>query len=230
LRKEITMFKRLMKKCIFLGFLLMAIYGCKSPIPKDIIQPTEMGKILYDIHLVDSYISTMPSQDTAKKVAAAYYKGIYKKFGTDSVAYNKSMDFYYAHPEIMEELYKGIQAQIQKTKTAIEKKQEAELQLVNKKRIRADSLRNDSVKKAALKKSKLPDGIAKKKADSIAKKKTDSLAQKKVKIAAKKKADSLAKKRLDSMARTKLIMRQKARAKQVNAKELNEVNKKPSQK
>jgi len=161
--KEITMFKKLIKKSLFLGFIFVVCYGCKPPVPEDIIQPEKMGKILYDIHVVDSYINTMGNQDSAKKVASAYYKGVYKKFAIDSVAYHKSMDFYYKNPEIMSDMYKQLEAQLKKTKTRKEKAEE----LANKKRIKQDSLRVDSVIKVAVKKA---DSIkAVKKADSLLK-------------------------------------------------------------
>ncbi len=162
-----------MKKILFLGVIFVVLAGCKSPIPEDIIQPDKMGKVLYDIHMVDAYISTMPDQDSAKRVAAAYYKGIYKKFAIDSVSYQKSMDFYYDNPEIMAELYDQIKGKITNVKTKTEKIQEVQLKLETQERLRVDSLRNDSIKKAdslkkiALKKVSVKDSIAKKKADSI---------------------------------------------------------------
>jgi hypothetical protein len=171
--QEIVMFRKLMKKILFLGVIFVVLSGCKSPVPEDIIQPDQMGKILYDIHMVDSYISTMSNQDSAKRVAASYYKGIYQKFKIDSVSYQKSMDFYYSNPEIMAELYNNIQAKIKDTKTKAEKRQEALLKLETKNRLRRDSLRNDSIKKAdlvkkkALKKTSVKDSVAKKRADSI---------------------------------------------------------------
>jgi hypothetical protein len=80
-----------------------------------------MEKILYDIHIVDGYISTIRNPDSAKKVSAAYYKGVYKKFKVDSVTYTKSMDYYYKHPDLLTEMYDDIKANLQKTKTRLEK-------------------------------------------------------------------------------------------------------------
>jgi len=171
--QEIVMFKKLMKKILFLGVIFAFLSGCKSPIPAHIIQPDQMGKLLYDMHMVDAYISTMPNQDSAKKVAASYYNGIYKKFKVDSALYEKSMDFYYSNPEIMADLYKNIQAKVNQTKTKLEKVQEAQLKLETQQRLKKDSLRSDSVKrvdslkKLKLKKSSLKDSTAIKKADSI---------------------------------------------------------------
>jgi hypothetical protein len=154
-------------------FLFLFITGCKPPVPKDLIQPEEMGKILYDIHLVDSYLNTIPNVDSSKIIAASYYKGIYKKFNVDSALYNRSMNFYADNPEIFSEIYKGLTSQLSKQKSDI---------------VKADSLESVKLKKLAAVKAKkdslkLLDSIKKfpasrrqillKRADSI--KKRDSL-------------------------------------------------------
>jgi hypothetical protein len=150
-----------MKKILLLGFIFAVICGCKSPVPKEIIQPDQMQKILYDMHLVDGYISTIPVQDSAKRVAAAYYKGIYNKFGIDSVSYNKSMDFYYANPELMNAMYVKLETELKKNKVKVEKLHNLALEKLQKKRL--DSIKADSIKQ-----------VAKKKKDSL---KKDSLKQ-----------------------------------------------------
>jgi len=195
------MFNKLMKKIIFLGVIFACLSGCKSPIPAHIIQPDQMGKLLYDMHMVDAYISTMPNQDSAKKVAASYYKGIYKKFKVDSALYQQSMDFYYDNPEIMSDLYKNIQVKITQTKTKVEKIQEAELKLETQQRLKRDSLRSDSIKLA------------------------DSLKKQKLKLAGVK--DSVAIKKADSLKARKLLLRKKIQKKK-KAQEVKNVNVQPT--
>ncbi|MGM9479532.1 DUF4296 domain-containing protein [Pedobacter sp. GSP4] len=162
-------------------------FGCKPGIPDDIIKPDKMEKILYDMHIVDGYLSSIYAVDSAKKVAAGYYKGIYKKFGTDSAQYNKSLIWYNTNPKELETMYKNIQKMLtmQKKGTAL-----ADL-LIKKKIFKADSLaivkkfKKDSL---AIRKKMKPDSLSKVKAlAEIAKKKkeADSL----IKI---KKAGSLA--------------------------------------
>jgi hypothetical protein len=112
-----------MRKFLSLGLLCFSLICCKSKsVPETLIQPDKMKKILYDIHIVDGYISTIGTPDSARKVSAAYYKGIYKKFKVDSVTYTKSMDYYYKHPDLLTEMYDDIKADLQKTKVALEKK------------------------------------------------------------------------------------------------------------
>ncbi|WP_316765661.1 DUF4296 domain-containing protein [Pedobacter frigiditerrae] len=103
-----------MKRFFTLIILCLFIYACKPGVPKDIIQPDKMEKVLIDIHIVDGYLSTLnlPSQDTSKKVAAPLYNGVYKKFEIDSALYNRSLDYYYNHPDVMKKMYDSISVKL----------------------------------------------------------------------------------------------------------------------
>jgi hypothetical protein len=194
-----------MKKILFLGFLFVVINGCRPPVPEDIIQPDKMSKILYDIHIVDSYLNNVSKQDSAKKVASAYYNGVYKKFDIDSVTYTKSLDFYYKNPEIMSKMYEDIHKSLQKTKEKTEKRIEAEAKIAEEKKRKLDSLRTDSIKKADLLKPRVRDSIAKHKKDSVLK---------------------IAKYKKDSVLKAKQAVAKELRLKRV--KELRERNNKPT--
>ena len=111
-----------MRKFLALGLLCFLLINCKSKeVPKALIQPDKMEKILIDIHIADGYISTITDADSAKKVSAAYYKGIYKKFRVDSASYTRSMDYYYKHPDVLSDMYTNIKKDLEKTKAKLEK-------------------------------------------------------------------------------------------------------------
>lgn len=132
--------------------------GCKQSLPEGIMEQSKMESILFDMHVVDGYVSSIYVQDSAKKVAAAYYNGIYKKYDTDSARYNKSLTYYYQHPEDLQKIYGSITKRLDNQKKNIQKIDS----LSNVKRLKADSVRI-----AKLKKSKKTDTI--KKADSVKK-------------------------------------------------------------
>lgn len=100
---------------------MVALVACKQKMPSNIIAPDKMKNILYDIHVTDGYISTIAMPDSSKKVAAAYYKGIYKKFGIDSAKYAESMNYYYKHPQDLDKMYKSIAQRLAKQQKAMEK-------------------------------------------------------------------------------------------------------------
>ncbi|RAJ28370.1 DUF4296 domain-containing protein [Pedobacter cryoconitis] len=172
-----------MKNLLCICLLLIGVGGCKPGIPSDIVQPEKMGEVLYDIHMVDGYISTIASADSAKSTSAAYYKGIYKKFGIDSVIYTKSMNYYYDHPEVLNVMYEKITGKLKKLKekedkinakrlkklAAIEKAKKDSLDKADPKRvIRAAAAKKDSLAKAEIL-------LKKTKADVARKLKKDSL-------------------------------------------------------
>ena len=105
--------------------------GCKQGIPREIIQPNKMEKVLFDIHVVDGYISTISNQDTTKIIASSYYNGIYKKFEIDSALFNKSMDYYYSHPVILNDIYGNVEKAFTIANEKLEKKIAADEKLNN---------------------------------------------------------------------------------------------------
>ncbi|WP_231424159.1 DUF4296 domain-containing protein [Pedobacter sp. Leaf250] len=110
-----------MKRLVWVLVVLFFIAGCKPKAPQGIIESEKMEQILYDIHLVDGYISTIYIQDSARKVGAAYYKGIYKKYDTDSVQYAKSLNYYNNNPDQLQEMYKAISKKLDNQKVSLKK-------------------------------------------------------------------------------------------------------------
>ncbi|WP_343532404.1 DUF4296 domain-containing protein [Pedobacter sp.] len=105
-----------MTRFLFIFFCAVLALGCKPGIPKDIVQPAEMEKILFDIHVVDGYVSSIPTPDSAKKVSAPIYKGIFKKYGIDSAMHAKSMAYYYSRPDLLSKMYERISNKLNKTR------------------------------------------------------------------------------------------------------------------
>lgn len=158
-----------MRNFLYIVIVFFFISGCKPGIPKDIIQPDEMAKVLHDIHIADSYISQVSRPDSVKIIAAGYYKGIYKKYDIDSALYNKSMNYYYKDPKTLNDIYVKVTGQLTKEKDAIVKAdsifsakeiEKAKLKIVRDSTRAADStfwadfLLKDKIK---LKKDKLTD-------------------------------------------------------------------------
>ncbi len=113
-----------MTRFLLLLFCVVLAFGCKPGIPKDIVQPAEMENILFDIHIIDGYVASIPTPDSAKKVSAPIYKGIFKKYGIDSAMHAKSMAYYYSRPDLLSKMYDRISNKISKTRDDLIKKQE----------------------------------------------------------------------------------------------------------
>ncbi len=108
----------------FFAFLIIcvALYACKQGIPKDVIQPDKMEKVLFDIHAVDGYIGTLQKPDTSKIVASSYYAGVYKKFSIDSATYLYSMNYYYKRPDLLDKMYLNLMKEFEKERKRNEKR------------------------------------------------------------------------------------------------------------
>ncbi|TDQ10968.1 DUF4296 domain-containing protein [Pedobacter metabolipauper] len=185
-----------MRKILYLYFIFLFAAGCKPGVPKDIIQPDQMALVLNDIHVVDGYVSSITAIDSAKRVATAYYKGIYKKFNIDSALYNKSMDYYYTNPRLLDEIYSKVTKGLNKQKATIIKSDSlysAKMAKMAKQKIKADSLKKatDSLKKVK----------AVKKADTIKNVKSAKLTKQQKTLLLKKRTDSI--KRADSLKQIK---------------------------
>jgi hypothetical protein len=105
-----------MNRIFALFVICIVLYACKPGIPKDVLQPDKMEKVLFDIHVVDGYISTLQKPDTAKIVASSYYSGIYKKFEIDSATFEKSKNYYFTRPDLLDQIYKNLMKQFEKEK------------------------------------------------------------------------------------------------------------------
>lgn len=192
-----------MRKICWVVLVFIVVTGCKTKIPDDIIQPVKIRQVLYDMHMIDGYISTIPNPDSAKKVAAAYYKGFYKKFDIDSVSYNRSMNYYFDHPESLSSIYTDVTARLKKSKDSIDKIEAKRL----KKEAAVKKAKQDSINKAdpkfmaklAAAKKATKDSLEKVKVIGLKKAKKDSLD--KVISLKKSKKDSADKAKLKSLSK-----------------------------
>ena len=133
-----------MKQFIYIALGLLLAAGCKPGIPKDIIQPEEMAEVLRDIHLTDAYVANLGNTDTGRITAAAYYKGIYKKYGIDSALYNKSLFYYQGDPRALDKVYTFVLTDLNARKSVILKRDSiAGVKLANevRQKMRRDSTR-----------------------------------------------------------------------------------------
>jgi hypothetical protein len=94
-----------MKRLIPGFFLLIFAGACtRDKAPAGILENEKMISVLTDIHLVDSYLSTS-RYDTTTQPASNYKKMVYKKYGIDSVQFQKSLRYYSRRPELLDTMY-----------------------------------------------------------------------------------------------------------------------------
>src|SRR6202000_2705564 len=90
-------------------FFSLSVFLCScggKTIPKDIIQPDEMGGLLTQVHIADGAMyNIIQLPDSLYKYGTDRYLKIFKQFHTDSVQFRKSMKYYCSNPEMLSDMY-----------------------------------------------------------------------------------------------------------------------------
>lgn len=88
----------------FIGFV-----SCKDDRPKGILSEDKMTAILIDIYLGEGKVTRLNlKRDSSLIVFKLYEQKIYEKHQVDREAYEKSMSYYYDHPDEMEVIYDAV--------------------------------------------------------------------------------------------------------------------------
>lgn len=95
-RKFVQIYK-MHRLILGLACLFFIASGCRSERPEGILPEEVMAEMLSEVHLLDGYISNMPS-DSAKKVIDPLYNQLFSKYGLDSVSFTRNVDYYLGNP------------------------------------------------------------------------------------------------------------------------------------
>ncbi len=137
-------------------FLLVSCQGNKTA--GNVIAKEKMVQILSDIHIVDGTLLTYGPKDSLYKYGTSRFGVLFKKYGVDSALFNKSLKYYTAAPDEMIDIYNRIDALLKAKSDSIGKVNAKNMELEAKqleakgkaeKKRKTDSLRFDSIKKAA---------------------------------------------------------------------------------
>lgn len=95
-----------------LGFIFTALLlfvACKPSVPDEIIEPSRMESILYDLHLADGYVvNGGKSFDDLASVRMEYREAVYRKYGISRIQFDESMKYYYRHSDRLQEIYEKL--------------------------------------------------------------------------------------------------------------------------
>lgn len=131
---------RIYNNLFFLGLLFIA--ACSSnKVPDGIIPQKEMTTLLTEVHIIDGSLYTVSqAPDTLYKHGMARYLELFKKYGTDTLQFKKSMEYYTTQPDKMEAMY-----------TQILEGLTSKTDSLNKVRTKIDAAKADSTLKASKK-------------------------------------------------------------------------------
>ncbi|SEL87018.1 DUF4296 domain-containing protein [Parapedobacter koreensis] len=117
--------------------ILVLCISCGEKIPDGIIPQKKMPDVLLDVHLVDGQLTSMPI-DSARAYRNAYYAAVFDRYGIDSIAFRRSVEFYSTRPYILNDLYIAVEKRLEAMNLAEQKAVEERYTVQRK----ADSVSN----------------------------------------------------------------------------------------
>jgi len=104
-----------MHKYIILFFSVsLFLFACgKNKEPSGVINPNVMVGLLTEVHIVDGRLYTLSqTPDSLRKYGAKKYLSLFKKYGTDSLQFRKSLQYYSTQPEELLIIYDKVLAKL----------------------------------------------------------------------------------------------------------------------
>ncbi|UIR57659.1 DUF4296 domain-containing protein [Sphingobacterium sp. SRCM116780] len=117
--------------------LIFLFVSCKGANEKDIISKKDFVKVLTEIYLTDSYLSTI-NTDSAKKVIFPLYDHTFKKYDLDSTTFKKNLAYYASDAEAMTKIYEEVGSNLKKMNEGYMKIDKAKMDSIRAR----DSIRN----------------------------------------------------------------------------------------
>lgn len=93
--------------------LFFIVFSCKKQVPEGILPQEDMVELMTEVHILDGYISNIPV-DSAKKVIDPLYEQLFAKFGIDSTAFNKNVNYYFGNPALTMKTYDQVVKTLEK--------------------------------------------------------------------------------------------------------------------
>lgn len=98
--------------------LLCFVVSCKSnDIPKRVIQPDLMGKVLFSLNMAEEFVNSYVAKDSSRNKAQELqkeYQKVFLLFQVTKDDFEKSYEFYKTHPEIFKVLLDTLDARGQR--------------------------------------------------------------------------------------------------------------------
>lgn len=91
---------------LLLILVLFVFSACKVKVPKEVIQPATMEKLLYDYHIAKAMGDGLPYTENYKK--ALYVEDVFQKYHVTEAEFDSSMVWYTRNTEVLADMYQKI--------------------------------------------------------------------------------------------------------------------------
>ncbi|MEJ7683446.1 MAG: DUF4296 domain-containing protein [Segetibacter sp.] len=109
-----------MRKAVYICLSFIFIGCSPNPVPKEILSPEKMEKVVYDLMQVDEYINNFVVKDSSvdiKKKRSIFYEQVFKLHNTNRKEFYTSYKYYQQHPDIQKVLFDSLYAKAGRRKT-----------------------------------------------------------------------------------------------------------------
>ncbi len=101
----------------FLVFAVLALVSCKKDVPEGILDEKTMENVLYDYHMAQKLGESPLASKVTGHTDLDYNKGYYidaalNKYGLTQTDFDRSMEWYLRHSEILYDIYKRLQDRV----------------------------------------------------------------------------------------------------------------------
>jgi len=120
--------KSSVSKILFVGFSIvvgLTFSSCSKKtvdVPGDILTKEELVPVLVDIHLAQAAAGISQLNDSMRYSVNDYSASIFKLHHLSREKYDSSLEFYTAHPELLEEIYAEVINELSKKQGEAERK------------------------------------------------------------------------------------------------------------
>lgn len=105
--------------------LLFIFIACSSsPVPKGVLPPEKMQKVVSDIIRIDEFINNFVVKDSTvdiKKKRSTLYEQVFKVNGTSRKEFYTSYTYYQQHPDLQKGLFDSLYENLNKKKIEVVK-------------------------------------------------------------------------------------------------------------
>ena len=96
-----------------LFLFLLFLCSCSSEIPKDVLSPSKMEGVLYDVIRADEWVDFASLGDsTFHRVSkrTALYDSVFRLNGITKEEYRRSVNFYQSRPDLFKQILQSLRA------------------------------------------------------------------------------------------------------------------------
>ncbi|MCW3106095.1 MAG: hypothetical protein JWQ09_601 [Segetibacter sp.] len=105
--------------------LLIIFNACSlSPVPKGILEPEKMQKVVYDLIRIDEFINNFVIKDSTidiKKKRSTLYEQVFKVNNTTRKEFYASYKYYQRHPDVQKGLFDSLYENLNRKKVEVGK-------------------------------------------------------------------------------------------------------------